>query len=101
VNITAVMERVMANKTGAILLGLVSIIAPLYFLKTLYVVWFGPTEIFVGFQSERSTWFILATVDAVAFLTTLPAREKGRIIQIVMGLWTIEMSLIFLATVVR
>ena len=99
--ITAWVERVMANRTGATILGLVAVIAPLYFLKTLYVVWFGPMDVFVGFQSERSTWFVLATVDAVAFLTTLPAREKGRIIQIVMGLWTIEMSLVFLATIVR
>ncbi|MFC1645251.1 hypothetical protein ACFL08_04460 [Patescibacteria group bacterium] len=54
--ITVFMEKAMENKTRATVLGLVVAIAPLYFLKTLYVICFGPYDIFVGFQAERMTW---------------------------------------------
>ena len=94
-------ERIMANKTYETIIGLLAIISPLYFLKTLYVVWFGPMKVFVGFESEKSTWLVLAIVDTIGFITTLPARKKGRVIQIVMGLWSAEMFLFYLATIVR
>jgi len=99
--LTRLIEKVMSNKTWATTFGLIALVAPLYFLKTLYVVWFGPYEVFVGFQSEQWTWLVLSLVDFVGFLTTLPAREKGRVIQIVMALWAIEMLLVFVATLVR
>ena len=99
--ITVFIERIMANKTYEMILGLVAIIAPLYFLKTVYVVWFGSAEVFVGFESEKSTWLVLAIVDAVGFFVTLPSREKGRVIRVVMAFWTIDLILVYLATIVR
>jgi hypothetical protein len=99
--ITVFIERVMANKTYEMLIGLVALIAPLYFLKTVYVVWFGPDEVFVGFESESSTWLVLAIVDVVGFLASLPSRRKGRVIQIVMALWSINLFLVYLATIIR
>jgi len=99
--LTIFAENIMANKTYATFLGLVAVVAPLYFLKTIYAVWFGPMDVFVGFESEKSTWLVLAIVDGVGFIATLPAREKGRVIQVVMGLWTVEMFLVYLATIVR
>ena len=95
------MERVMTNKTCEIVLGLIALTAPLYFMKTLYVVWFGPLEVFFGFKSERWTWLVLTLVDFVGLLTLLPSRKKGRVMQIVMTLWVIEMLLVFVATFVR
>ena len=94
-------ERIMANKTYETILVLIAVMAPLDFLKILYAVWFGPMEVFVGFESEKTTWLVLAIIDAVGFITTLPARKKGRVIQIVMGLWVIEMFLVYLATILR
>ncbi|HAV11376.1 MAG TPA: hypothetical protein DCX32_02425 [Candidatus Moranbacteria bacterium] len=99
--VVALMEKTMENETYARIFGLIAILAPIYFLKTVHTVWFGPMEVFIGFQSERSTWLVLTIVDAVGFLTTLPARKKGRIIQIVTALWTIEIFLVWIATVVR
>ena len=99
--LTVFMERLMKNKTALTVLGIISMIAPLYFLKTLYNVYFGPMEDFVGYQSEQYTWLVMAVVDTVGFLTVLPAREKGRIMQIVMASWSIEMYLLFIATLVR
>lgn len=99
--LVVLMERLLSNRTYAIILGLIAIVAPVYFLKTLFNVWFGPVEVLVGFKSEKWTWLVIAAVNTVGFLTTLPAREKGRVIQIVIGLWSIEMSLVFLATIIR
>ena len=94
-------EKVLENKIANIIVGIISLIAPLYFLSTLYEVWFGSHEVFRGFYIERWTWLVLSIVDGVGFLTTLPAREKGRIIQVVMAMWTIEMFLVYMATLVR
>lgn len=58
-------------------------------------------DIFVGFKSESSTWLVLTIVDGVGFMTSLPSRKKGRIMQILMGMWTIEIGLVYLATLVR
>lgn len=99
--ITVFMEKVMANNKYATMFGIVALVGPIFFIKTLYAVWFGSPEILVGFKSENATWFILSVVDLVAFFTTLPARKKGRVMQVLMGLWTIEMSLVFLATIIR
>lgn len=100
-NLTALMERIMRHNRAPLILGVVVIIAPVYFLKTVYTIWFGPLEVFVGFQSERISWIVLTIVDAAGFLSLLPARENGRIMQVVMFLWTIEMFLVVLATFVR
>ncbi|HBP01431.1 MAG: hypothetical protein UY41_C0009G0018 [Candidatus Moranbacteria bacterium GW2011_GWE1_49_15] len=94
-------EKIMSNETNVKIFGFIAILAPVYFLKTLYSVWFGPLEVFIGFQSEKSTWLVLTIVDAVGFLTTLPSREKGRVIQMVTCLWTIEIFLVWVATIVR
>lgn len=76
----------------------ISIIAPAYFLKTVWDVWFGPPEVLVGFKHEQSVFVVLVVSDAAAFLTTLPSRKKGLIMQIVMFMWTVEMLLISIAT---
>ena len=99
--ITVFMERVMTKKFWLVVLGLIAIIAPLYFLKTLYEVWFGSYDVFLGFKLERTTFLVMAIVDTVGFLTTLPARKNGRIIQVVMGLWSIEMYLLYIGTFIR
>lgn len=98
---TVFVEKIMANKIYETILGFVAMIAPLYFLKTLYAVWFGAPEVFVGFEAEKSTWLVLAIVNAVGFITTLPSRKKGRVIRIVVGMWVVEMFLVYLATIVR
>lgn len=94
-------EKIMANKKWEKILGLISLLSPIYFLKTLYAVWFGPLDVFIGFQSERSTWLVLATVNAVGLFTLLPTRRNGRIMQIVMLMWVTEMTLLYLATIIR
>ena len=94
-------ERIMADSLYAMILGLVAAIAPLYFLKTVYAVWFGTYEVFIGFKSQRSTWLVLGLIDGVALFTLLPARESGLVMQIVMIMWMIEMFLIYAATFVR
>ncbi len=98
---TVWVEKIMATRRGEFILGFIAMAAPLYFLKTLYAVWFGPTEVFVGFQSERWTWLVLGLVDMVAYITTLPSRRKGLVMRIIVGMWTVEMFLVFLATLVR
>lgn len=74
--ITIFAEKIMSNKYGSFILGAIAVIAPLYFLKTVFNVWFGPPEILIGFKSEQSTWAVLTVVDAVALFTTLPSRKK-------------------------
>jgi len=96
-----IVERAQSTKKGMIVFMIIAAIGPIYFLNTVYAVWFGPEEVLYGFKSERDTFLILAIVNGVTFLTTLPAREKGRVIQVTMAAWVVEMSLVFLATVIR
>jgi len=93
-NLTVFMEKVLANKKGSYLIGLITLIAPLYFFKTLYAVWFGPIEILNGFKSQNSTWLVFVVINFITFLTTLPAREKGRINQIITACWVVEMIIL-------
>ena len=99
--VTVFMEEKMRYERTVLVIGIISIIAPVYFFKTVYVIWFGPMDVFIGFQSERWTWVLLTIVDIVGFLSVLPARKNGRVIQVVMLLWILGMSLVSLATFVR
>jgi len=99
--ITILIERITENKIGKATFGIIAIVAPLYFLKTLYAVWFGPMEVFIGFQSESYTWIILSAANFSGFLTVVPARKKGRIMQIITALWTIELFMVYIATFIR
>ena len=100
-NLTVFMEGIMKHKMATLVLGVIVVAAPVYFLKTVYIIWFGPTEVFVGFQSERMSWIVLTIVDAAGFLSMLPSRKSGRIMQVVMFLWPVEMFLVVLATFIR
>lgn len=99
--ITVLMERLLADKRREAVVGVIAIIAPLYFTKTLFVVCFGPLDVFVGFETEKFTWLIMAVIDFIGFLATLPSRKKGRVIQWVMGLWAFEMFSLFFITLIR
>lgn len=99
--LTVLMEKIMANRTNEIILGIIALIAPVYFFKTIWAVWFGPIENFIGFKAEKNTWLIMTIVDSVGFLTTLPSRKKGRVVQIVMFLWAVDLLLVYLATLIR
>jgi hypothetical protein len=100
-SVTVFIERLLLKRSWEIAFGLIALIAPLYFIKTLWSIWFGPMEIFVGYKAEKITWLVMVVVDAVGFLSTLPAREKGRIMQVVMFLWTVDLFFVLLATLVR
>jgi len=99
--LTLKVEAFVSSKKREMIIGMIAAIGPLYFFKTLYAVWFGTYEVFVGFESEKNTFLVLAFVDFIGFLSTLPSREKGRVMQWVMGLWTVEMFLLYVATIVR
>lgn len=99
--VTVFMEEKMRYERIVLVIGIISIIAPIYFFKTAYVIWFGPMDVFIGFQSERWTWVLLTIVDIVGFLSLLPARRNARVMQVVMLLWILGMSLVSLATFVR
>ena len=99
--IIVLIEKIVGNKIGEVIIGIIAIASPLYFLKTLYAVWFGPAELIAGFKSESFTWLVLTIANFSGFLAVVPARKKGRVMQIVTAAWTIEMSLVFIASLVR
>lgn len=100
-NFLNALERFMKTTMGSALFLIVSLISPIYFMKTVYTVWFSPYDIFIGFKSQWEVWLVLAISNMFALLSLLPGRKSTRIMQVVMGLWVIDMSLIFLATIIR
>ena len=96
--LTVFIEHSMQNKYVLWLITFISIVAPVYFLRTVWDVWFGPPEVLLGFQTQRYVLLVLVISDSVAFLTTLPARKKGRIMQLIMFAWAVEMALLTIAT---
>ncbi len=98
--LTAIVEKVIAKNITRKILTAIALIAPLFFYKTVYNTYFGPPEVLAGFAAERSTWLVITVSDAAALLAALPARKEGRIMQLVMFLWTLAMVLVYIATIV-
>jgi hypothetical protein len=63
-------------------------------------VWYGPPEVLAGFKTQKNVFVVLVISDAITFLSTLPSRNKGRIMQFIMFAWTLEMSMVSVATFV-
>jgi len=99
--ITVLSEKTMSNKKLVTLVGIISLISPVFFIKTIFTVWFGSPEILVGFKSEQMTWIVMLFVNIVTLFSVLAGRKNNRIIQIVMLLWTINVFLLLLATIVK
>jgi len=99
--LTVLSEKTMGNKKLTQLVAIISLVSPIFFIKTVYAVWFGSAEVLVGFKAEQATWIVMLFVNIVTLFSVLAGRKNNRIIQIVMLLWTINVFLLLLATIVR
>jgi len=99
--LTVLSEKTMGNKKLTLLVAIISLVSPIFFIKTVYAVWFGSAEVLVGFKAEQATWIVMLFVNIVTLFSVLAGRKNNRIIQIVMLLWTINVFLLLLATIVR
>lgn len=94
--ITVQIEKMMANNICLFVIYMIAIASPLSFLWTLHSVAYGPIENFISFKSQIITWYFLTLANVVSFVTTLPSRKKGRVVQLVMLMWTVEMIMLLI-----
>lgn len=100
-NLTLFTEKILSNPRNEKIVDFISLLGPLFLISTVYTVWTAPENVLIGYKIESSTWIREALIDTVIFFQTLLLRKEGRILQLIMFMYSFELFLIYFAVIFR